>query len=481
MRRPRRRPRDGRRGRRLPLPRRALGARRLRPGRRRPRSATPSIERLVAALVPALLRARRRASSSRPATLTTDAGRGAAWSARRARSSCSSRTSSTRWQARRWRDDRRDVTATPLPARILIPLANPRPPRTWCASAPRCWTRGGVLTALGIVEVPEGDAALRGRHARPPGAAAAPAVLEFAPDGVDLRTVVRIGRRAAEGIVEAGRRGGGRPHHLRLGRHAPPAAATAAARPVFSPTIDEVVRDAPCDIAVVKQRGIGEVRRILVPVRGGPHAELALRFADALGRSTRRRDGRRPARRAAGRRRRRSGPRPSARWRRSSSSTPAGRAEAVLREAPNVAQRHPARGGDAPTSWSWAPRPQPGGARSGDAYLFGALPEAIAARAKPSVIVVKTRERLERATFEQRAARAETLDAAERAAEEARARPGARRALVRRVQLPPRRVRRPAPPRRAQGEAGPDHQPRPADAQRGGHDRRHRARGRAAS
>ena len=52
--------------------------------------------------------------------------------------------------------------------------------------------------------------------------------------------------------------------------------------PVISPTIDEVVRESPCDIAVVKQRGARDIRRILVPVRGGPHAELALRFADAL-------------------------------------------------------------------------------------------------------------------------------------------------------------------------------------------------------
>lgn len=43
---------------------------------------------------------------------------------------------------------------------------------------------------------------------------------------------------------------------------------------VFSPTIDEVVREAPCDIAVVKQRGTTEVHRILVPVRGGPTPSL---------------------------------------------------------------------------------------------------------------------------------------------------------------------------------------------------------------
>ena len=44
-----------------------------------------------------------------------------------------------------------------------------------------------------------------------------------------------------------------------------------------------MVRESPCDIAVVKQRGIDDVRSILVPVRGGPHAELAMRLARDLG------------------------------------------------------------------------------------------------------------------------------------------------------------------------------------------------------
>jgi GrpB-like predicted nucleotidyltransferase (UPF0157 family) len=65
----------------------------------------------------------------------------------------------------------------------------------------------------------------------------------------------------------------------------PTPAGPGAEAPVFSPTIDEVVRDSPCDIAVVKQGGpAGSPKRILVPIRGGPHAELALRFADALAR-----------------------------------------------------------------------------------------------------------------------------------------------------------------------------------------------------
>jgi glucosyl-3-phosphoglycerate synthase len=58
-----------------------------------------------------------------------------------------------------------------------------------------------------------------------------------------------------------------------------------------------------------------------------------------------------------------------------------------------------------------------------DAFLFGSLPEAVATRARTPVIVVKTRERVNRATFEELAGRAESLVAADRAAEEARAVP----------------------------------------------------------
>ena len=123
---------------------------------------------------------------------------------------------------------------------------------------------------------------------------------------------------------------------------------------------------------------------------------------------------------------------------------------------------------------------QPAGT-DGDAYLFGALPEAIAARAKPSVIVVKTREPIGRQTFEQLASRAETLAAADRAAEEARAVPArverwfgesnfhhAEFADLRRlVQL--------------KEKQGLTVSPRPADAQRGGDDRARSSGARSAS
>jgi glucosyl-3-phosphoglycerate synthase len=52
--------------------------------------------------------------------------------------------------------------------------------------------------------------------------------------------------------------------------------------------------------------------------------------------------------------------------------------------------------------------------------LFGELPETVAQNAQPTVIVVKTREQIGHHTFEQRVEQAETLEAADRAAEQGR-------------------------------------------------------------
>jgi glucosyl-3-phosphoglycerate synthase len=98
-----------------------------------------------------------------------------------------------------------------------------------------------------------------------------------------------------------------------------------------------------------------------------------------------------------------------------------GKAEPLLREAANVrtAILKEAEKADLVVMGASA---TPAGA-NGESWLFGALPETIAARAKPTVVVVKTRETIGRQTFEQLAQKAETLVAADRAAEEARAVP----------------------------------------------------------
>ncbi len=323
----------------------------------------------------------------------------------------------------------------PLPGRILIPVANPATAEELIRiGAALLDPRAGELTALGIVEVPEdmplSEGATKARQAR----RLLQKVLDYAPEGTQVRPVVRIGRHAAQGIVEAaieleadlvifgwggrpgGRAGGGRsaPRSLTGDGDAP-----AQSSSVFSPTIDAVVRESPCDIAVVKQRPIAEIKRILVPVRGGPHAELALGFADALAR----RHGAHitvlhvvPA-----------GLTPDVRSQAEHALAlflkqhARGHADGILREAPNV-RNAILREADKSDLVIMGASAAPEGSAVGS-FLFGILPETIAARARPPVIVVKTGERIDSATFEELAGRAESLAAAERAAEQSRAVP----------------------------------------------------------
>ena len=52
-------------------------------------------------------------------------------------------------------------------------------------------------------------------------------------------------------------------------------------RRVSGSVVKDVVHGAPCDVAVLRDRGVteGDIRDILVPIGGGPHARLALRLA----------------------------------------------------------------------------------------------------------------------------------------------------------------------------------------------------------
>jgi nucleotide-binding universal stress UspA family protein len=312
------------------------------------------------------------------------------------------------------------VTARPpLPARILIPVANPATAEELIRLGSFLLDqRAGELTALGIVEVPEGmplsEGATRARHAR----RLLQRVLDFAPEGTTIHPIVRIGRHAAEGIIEASAEQEADLIIFGWGGKSP-AGRDGNGPSVYSPTIDEVVRDAPADIAVVKQRGSKEIRRIIVPVRGGPHAELAVRYADAI---ARRHDahvsvlhfvppGITLAVRAQAEHALAQFIRQHIR----------GRGEGVVREAANV-RNAILREADRADLVVMGASAQPLGS-DGESYLFGALPEAVAARAKPTVVVVKTRETIGRQTFEQLASKAETLAAADRAAEEARAVP----------------------------------------------------------
>jgi nucleotide-binding universal stress UspA family protein len=92
---------------------------------------------------------------------------------------------------------------------------------------------------------------------------------------IELRTLVRVHRQVWQGIIEAAKEENA--NLILLGW-----SGRVNADSVLGTTIDEAVRNAPCDIAVAKGVSIQTAKRILVPIRGGPHAALAFKLATGL-------------------------------------------------------------------------------------------------------------------------------------------------------------------------------------------------------
>jgi nucleotide-binding universal stress UspA family protein len=324
------------------------------------------------------------------------------------------------------------------PYRIMLPLANPRTARDLVRiGAGLANGRPTEITALGIVEVPEGvslsEGATQARTAR----RLLQRVLDFGDEeGVELRTLVRIGRYAADGVIEAvGEEGadlvifgwGGPPTPSQAARADAEATELELAgerprpRPVFSPTIDAVVRESPCDIAVVKQRGIEKVESILVPVRGGPHAELALR----IGRDLAKRFGARVVvlhvvpKGIGSRAIEREQSALDAFVREHAGSR---RASGMVLEATSVRQAIIKEAAHHQLVVMGASA-QPTNAAPDGRYLFGTLADSVASKAKPTVIVVKTKQSLGLATFEELRASEGTLAHADAFVERSRSLP----------------------------------------------------------
>jgi len=162
--------------------------------------------------------------------------------------------------------------------RILVPLVDPKAAAPLLKiSAALIGQACGRVTVLRIVEVPEAESfsegLLQARHQRQLFRSINPLVQEL---GLEVRTSVRISRRAADGIREAVSEE--RPNLMLLGWDGK----RKATGRMFGGTILEMAKDPPCDIALIKLQDIESCKSILLPLRGGPHANLALEMALAL-------------------------------------------------------------------------------------------------------------------------------------------------------------------------------------------------------
>ncbi|MGI5837676.1 MAG: glucosyl-3-phosphoglycerate synthase [Chloroflexota bacterium] len=136
----------------------------------------------------------------------------------------------------------------------------------------------GRVVALGVVEIPEEVDFSRGvRPAQAHRQRLGRIFKEMAGSPhLEIATLVRVSRQVWQGIADAAREV--KSDLLLL----PWKGSTTTRDAIFGTTIDEVVKDPPCDIALVRQQPLGQCKRILLPVRGGPHAALALRLALGL-------------------------------------------------------------------------------------------------------------------------------------------------------------------------------------------------------
>ena len=165
---------------------------------------------------------------------------------------------------------------------ILVPVANPRSAESLIRMAAILGQarEESTLAALSVVKMPRAtplelaqehlDRQENGRKAL------LKRVADYAhQQGVPVRTLLRATRGISSGILGVAEARGGVGLIL-LGWRG-----QLTTQRVAGSVVKDVVYGAGCDVAVLRDRGVGEedIKHVLVPVGGGPHARLALQLA----------------------------------------------------------------------------------------------------------------------------------------------------------------------------------------------------------
>ena len=162
---------------------------------------------------------------------------------------------------------------------ILVPVANPLTAESLVKMAVILDQARGksTLTALSVVKTPGAtplglaqdmlDKQENGRKAL------LKRVADYAHEqGMPVRTLLQATRGISSGILSVAEARGG------VGMILMGWQGQLSTQRVEGSVVKEVVRGAPCNIAVLRDRGVGNIKRVLVPTGDGPHARLALRL-----------------------------------------------------------------------------------------------------------------------------------------------------------------------------------------------------------
>ncbi|MGE5305832.1 MAG: glucosyl-3-phosphoglycerate synthase [Alphaproteobacteria bacterium] len=161
--------------------------------------------------------------------------------------------------------------------KILLPLLSQAEGATNLPLAMRLLAPQGKIIALRVVRVPDDTSLSEGAGE----ALDSRAVLDeigdlIADQRMEFKPLVRVAHRLSDGIVESA--AAERADLLIL----PWKGSASGEALLFGRTIDRLVEAPPCDLIVARVQGLAVGRSILLPIRGGPYAEFALRVAQEL-------------------------------------------------------------------------------------------------------------------------------------------------------------------------------------------------------
>ena len=166
----------------------------------------------------------------------------------------------------------------PVSYRVLVPIANPATAGTLLRLAGQlAQARGGEVSALQVVVVPEPVPLETGRLRAKAGQTLLKQALTLANrENLPIQTTTRVTRNVAQGILDTATE-----EHVDLiltGWRGP----IRSRETSLGPILDAVLRDAPCDMLVMRGQDGVLPEKILVPTSGGPHARAAARLALSL-------------------------------------------------------------------------------------------------------------------------------------------------------------------------------------------------------
>ena len=167
--------------------------------------------------------------------------------------------------------------------RILVPIANPETAESLLHLAGTLVRpEGGKVIALRVITVPNqlplSDGSIEAEANR---MLLDQAIDQATKEEFRVQTMTRVSRTIAEGILDTAREED--VDQILVGWSGGESRSIAKS---MGPVLDPIIKDAPCEVLIVKGCNWPEIQSILVPTAGGPNAPIGAKLASTLSLST---------------------------------------------------------------------------------------------------------------------------------------------------------------------------------------------------